>query len=32
MERAPSSLNLNLGPQGLGNPFNYVVAGREPPN
>lgn len=29
MERAPSSLYLNLGPQGLGNPFNYVVPGRE---
>ena len=29
MERAPSSLYLNIGSQGLGNPFNYVVAGRE---
>lgn len=29
MERAPSSLNLNLGPKGLGNPLNYIVAGRE---
>ena len=29
MERAPSSLYLNLGPQGLGYSFNYVVPGRE---
>ena len=29
MERAPSSLNLNLGPKGLGNPFYYVVPWRE---
>ena len=29
MERAPSSLYLNFDPQGLGNPFDYVVPWRE---
>ena len=29
MERAPSSLYFNIGPQGLGYSFNYIVAGRK---